>query len=115
MAKHITKEVYKNEFGKALKSLMRFHGLTQLQISKVCGTQRQTVSLWLAGDSRPDITSVLKIARHFNVTTDFLIGNNGGGQMDLNAFNEGYMAGVKEAQRLMTMAMDEIGRISGNG
>lgn len=115
MTKRSTKEEYNNEFGKALVSLMKANKRNQGYIANICGVQRQTVSLWVLGGTRPDITSVLTIARHFNVSTDYLLGNNGKTPMDLYAYSEGYMAGCKEAIRLMTMAMDEIGRISGNG
>ena len=40
----------------------------------MCGVARQSVSQWRDGNTRPDILSLEKIARYFNVSTDYLLG-----------------------------------------
>lgn len=65
---------YNSVFPLRLRQLCEKHGTTQQNIAEICGTQRQTVSGWMNGQNRPDILSLVKIAEHFNVSTDYLLG-----------------------------------------
>lgn len=96
---------YDNVFGERLNNLIKTYNTTQIAIAKLCGVQRQSVSLWVLGKTRPDIISVVTIARHFGVSTDFLLGHN------LNhsnkTYDEGYVAGVNQATLLIASAIEE--------
>lgn len=64
-----------NTFGKVLKDLRISFNLSQRQLGDDLGVCNQTVSFWESGRSEPDLDTVVAIAKYFNVTTDFLLGN----------------------------------------
>ncbi|MCH5179970.1 MAG: helix-turn-helix transcriptional regulator [Erysipelotrichales bacterium] len=57
-----------------LKALRKKLGLTQEQMADQLGFKRYTISDWESGRTEPDIESINKIAKKYNVTTDFLLG-----------------------------------------
>jgi len=61
-------------FAERLSELMDARGVSQAQVGKAIGAQRQTVSLYKLGQSKPDIESLAKLAQFFGVTSDYLIG-----------------------------------------
>ena len=65
---------YFSTFPQRFSSLMLSQNVTQKTIAEVCGVQRQSVSGWMNGNTRPDILSLVEIAKYFNVSTDYLLG-----------------------------------------
>lgn len=65
---------YNSTFPTRMRKLMAENKTTQKEISLVCDVKSQSVSLWVNGETRPDILSLVKIAEHFNVSTDYLLG-----------------------------------------
>lgn len=65
---------YNSTFPTRIRDLMGENKTTQKELSLICGVKSQSVSLWVNGDTRPDILSLVKIAEHFNVSTDYLLG-----------------------------------------
>ena len=61
-------------FPTRLRWLMEKYKITQQELAIVCGVQRQSVSLWYNGITRPDILALVKIAEYLNVSTDYLLG-----------------------------------------
>ena len=60
--------------GKRIKKLRESHGLSQEGLGKILGVDRTTIVKWETGASRP--TRYLKrLAHYFNVTTDYILGN----------------------------------------
>ena len=49
-------------------------GLTQLEVSKRLNINRSSISKWESGSSIPDPALLPKIAKLYNVTTDYLLG-----------------------------------------
>ena len=47
---------------------------THEQMAKAFGVSRPTISGWFNGTSTPSIHVLIKIAQHFNVSTDYLLG-----------------------------------------
>lgn len=62
------------ELGKLLKELRKEHNLTQTQLASFLCTTQDSVSLWELGKSLPDIPTLIKIAKYFDVSTDYLLG-----------------------------------------
>jgi len=61
--------------------------LTQEQLAAELGISPQSISKWECGDGYPDITLLPRIAHHFHITVDELIGNDELGQKaDLEKF-----------------------------
>ena len=47
-----------------------------MEFSKIIGVSQQTIGSWETGRTSPDIEMIKKIAQYFNVTTDYLLGND---------------------------------------
>lgn len=65
---------YESAFPKRFRLLMEANNVQQHTIANIIGVKRQSISQWINGDTRPDILSLGKIAEHFNVSTDYLLG-----------------------------------------
>ena len=64
----------RSAFAENLCKLMDDTGTTQQQLSEKIGTTRQTISQYMNGDIEPKMKSFLAIAKHFDVSCDFLLG-----------------------------------------
>ncbi len=64
-----------NYLGKTIKELRLEEGISQRELGKRLNVCNQTVSFWESGQREPDLDTLLKIAKHFQVSTDFLLGN----------------------------------------
>lgn len=64
----------KNKFCVQLKYLRNEAGLSQNELAKVFNVSKQTVSAWEKGLQETDFDTLIKLARYFNVTTDYLLG-----------------------------------------
>lgn len=47
---------------------------SQTDVGDAAGVKQKVVSTWETGESRPTYEHLVLIARHFNVTTDYLLG-----------------------------------------
>ena len=63
-----------NAFGEKLKELRLEAGLSQRKLGEKLGVCNQTVSFWESGSREPDLDGLLKIAKYFGVSTDYLLG-----------------------------------------
>lgn len=59
-----------------LKQLRESKNLTQKELSNMLNVDRTTYAKWENGNSNPSFEFLLKIAKIFNVSTDYLLGNN---------------------------------------
>lgn len=59
-------------FPERLKHLMRLRHETQQALADAVGVQRQSVSLYLHGQRRPDYDVFQRIAEHYGVSMDYL-------------------------------------------
>ena len=64
----------KNLFSIRIKELREAAGLNQLELSKLFNVTKQTVSAWEKGLQQTNFDMLINIAKHFNVTVDFLLG-----------------------------------------
>lgn len=64
----------KEPFPQRLKTFLEESGTTQTELANYIGCTRQAISLYVTGQSTPDIKVLLKIAEFFNVSTDYLLG-----------------------------------------
>ena len=65
---------YDSIFPTTLRALMEENKTKQDDLAEVCGVKRQSVAQWKDGNTRPDIESLKKIAEHYNVSSDYLLG-----------------------------------------
>ena len=61
-------------FPTRLRQLMKEKGDTQKALADAIGIMPQTVSLYSIGQSSPNADTLTKIANHYNVTVDYLLG-----------------------------------------
>lgn len=59
-----------------LKEVRKQKGITQDKLSKILGVSRTTISMWEIGSNQPDNDTLIQLARLFNVTVDYLVGND---------------------------------------
>ena len=63
-----------NSFGDRLKELRKSKKLTQVQVSEMIDVQQGTYSRWENGTLEPSLEAVVKLAKLFDTTTDYLLG-----------------------------------------
>ena len=61
-------------FSRTLKDLREDSDTTQEQLAKILHITRSTLSMYEIGRREPPFDILIKIADHFNVSTDYLIG-----------------------------------------
>ena len=61
-------------FGKILKELRQEHKLSQTKLGELVGVSQDMISLYELGTSEPSQTTLIKIAKHFDITLDCLLG-----------------------------------------
>lgn len=60
--------------GKRIGELRSAHGWSQVELSKHLKVAKQTVSNWENENIQPSIEMLIRIAKIFNVSTDYLLG-----------------------------------------
>lgn len=65
---------HKDMFGKRLKELRIERGMTQQQLADYLGVDRTAVMKWELGERETNFSMLIKIAKYFQVTTDYLLG-----------------------------------------
>lgn len=61
-------------FGEQIKNLRMCKGLNQVELAKIFGVTKQSVSNWENENIMPSVDMLIKIANFFNVSTDYLLG-----------------------------------------
>ena len=62
-------------FAERLRELRQERGLTTVQVGEGVGTGNSTISLWENQKRMPNAENISKLARFFNVSSDYLMGN----------------------------------------
>lgn len=61
-------------FGNRLKNLRNYTMETQDDLGKALGKSREAVSKYEKGDREPDLNVLTSLAKHFNVSADYMLG-----------------------------------------
>lgn len=64
----------KSKFNERIKKLRVENGISQNKLAVALNVGRQTIVNWEIRGSEPNLTTLMYIAKFFNVTTDYLIG-----------------------------------------
>ena len=59
---------------KRLKELRLERTLTQSQLAKAIGISQSAIAYWETEQRTPNAQAIIILARYFNVTTDYLLG-----------------------------------------
>ncbi len=62
------------DYYERLKDVREDHDLTQEDIASLLHTTRQQVSKWETGAQMMGVDKYIKLAKHYNVSTDYLLG-----------------------------------------
>ena len=60
--------------GQRIKELRKEKGVSQLTVAKAIGVDKRAVIFWEQEVNEPKATYIAKMARFFNVSSDFLLG-----------------------------------------
>ena len=61
-------------FGDQIKNLRMSKCLNQVEMAKILGVTKQSVSNWENENIMPSVDMLIKLAQFFNVSTDYLLG-----------------------------------------
>ena len=61
-------------FGKRLKELREESGMGQKELAHLLNTSKQNISRWENGYYEPDQETMIKLAKFFSVSLDYLMG-----------------------------------------
>ena len=61
-------------FSERLRLLLYEREIKVTELAKVIGRERQTIHNYISGHSEPRLTEIIRIAKHFGVTPDYLLG-----------------------------------------
>lgn len=60
--------------GNTIRELRIENKMSQTELAKLLFTSQDTISLWERGKSLPDILSIIKMTKIFNVSSDYILG-----------------------------------------
>lgn len=90
-----------------LRELMTEHGTTQEQLAQHLGIRRQTLSLYVNGQSKADWMQVVRIAQYYNVPADWLLGLSDVKSKDMTAQAVEALTGLSEQTLNILIAQKE--------
>ena len=82
-------------FGEKLKALRTGRKLTQQQLAEMCGVAKSVVSYYESGDRYPSYDVLVKIARIFHTTTDYLLDVSKDNVIDVTGLSDDDIAVVR--------------------
>lgn len=74
------------DLGRTLADLRNLKGLNQRDFAKALGVSNGAVAMWETNKRQPDLDMLKKIADYFNVSVDFIMGNEKSGGNDYSNF-----------------------------
>ena len=57
-----------------IKQLREEDGLTQTQLAEATGFSQSAIAYWERGERTPSVEVIIKLAKFFGVSTDYLLG-----------------------------------------
>ena len=76
------------EFGNRLKELRKQKGLTQEQLAKRLWVTKSIISAYESGVKFPSLDMLIKLARTFNISTDYLLGVDKKRYLDISTLTD---------------------------
>lgn len=98
------KNVSLDIFAERLKKLRNDKGLSTRALGEIIGVSNATISRYETGKRDPDLLVVNKIANYFNVTIEYLCGEDINGDLDdlISIYNKLSDGAKKESLRYIT-------------
>lgn len=67
-------KIKKNGIGEKIKTLRKIHKETQVDLAKAVGLKKSSISMYEKETRIPNTRTLAKIAEHYKVNTDYLLG-----------------------------------------
>jgi len=80
------------DFGNKLKNLRMQAGMTQQQLATLVGVTKSVISFYELRDRSPSPDVLVKLARIFHVSTDYLLGIDKSDTLDISGLSESDVA-----------------------
>lgn len=78
--------------GQRINELRTAFGWNQVQLAERLNITKQTVSNWENGNIQPSVDMLIRIAKLFNTSTDFLLGLNETNALDVEGLPATFIA-----------------------
>ncbi|MCR5669409.1 MAG: helix-turn-helix domain-containing protein [Butyrivibrio sp.] len=89
------------DFGNRLKKLRRKNNMSQSQLAERLGLTKSVVSAYENGIRMPSYEALIKIARVYRVSTDYLLGNENHENLDMSGLSDSEKVALKNLVRAM--------------
>lgn len=83
-------------FGTRIKALRLSYNLNQVQLAEELRVSKQTVSNWENGNIQPSIDILIRIAKFFSVSTDYLLGLDDRTYIEITGLSQTQLAHVQQ-------------------
>ena len=87
--------------GEKLRALRTGRNLTLTQVSERLGIKASTLSGYELEEKKPSYKVLLKLARLYGVSCDYLLGNNGRCALDVSGLTEREIASIAQIVSLL--------------
>ena len=84
-----------NNFGNRLKTLRQQNNLTQSQLSRKLGLTKSVISAYETGIRLPSYDVLIHISKIFNVSIDYLLGQEHAQDLDLSGLSDAEITALK--------------------
>ena len=78
-----------------IKNLRLSYRLNQVELGKALGVTKQCVSNWENDNIQPSVDMLVKIARYFNVSADYLLDLSEGKHIDVSDLDDDAVAHIR--------------------
>lgn len=101
-------KVIKMKFGNILKELRKEKGLTQRELAKLLNISNSSLAMYETDKREPDFELVKKIAEFFDVTMDYLLGNNKSNSTEQNGSQPYYVELNRVVQNMNKKEVEKV-------
>lgn len=81
--------------GQNIKTLRNSRGISQVELAEALFVSKQSVSNWENDNIMPSVDMLMKIAKYFSVTTDYLLGLESDDYINTNGLTPTQIAHIK--------------------
>lgn len=82
--------------------------VTQSEMASSIGTNKANISRWEKGEVEPDLETLIKLAKYFNVTTDYLLGVETSKEEVAPEFNPEQLQVVNLVKKLNNKELEKV-------
>lgn len=85
-----------SDFGETLKRLRKSRELSQKELGSKVGLSKAVISKYETGMGYPSFDVLVRIARYFGVTTDYLLGVDRGKTVDVSGLTDSQITTIHQ-------------------